>query len=204
MTMHLTGAKLRLFLETTGVKGFEHAARGFAAMLGEAITPSRPVTRVVPLVEIPNVLGGPEQEAVGIYLQSEGDLVAQFVLVLPLDKARAMVDLILGNEPGTTVELGPVERSALGEVGNITTGYFLNQVASLMHWEARPTPPAVVVDMVGAILNIVTATVAGVSDEVLLLQGNFVRAGREIEVMFWIIPDAASLKLLTGSQAHHG
>ncbi len=204
MTMHTTDDKVRLFLETTGVKGFEHAAEGFSGMLGEVITPSRPVTRVVPLVEIPNVLGGPEQEAVGIYLQSEGDLIAQFVLVLPLDKARELVDLIMGNEPGTTVELGSVERSALGEVGNITTGYFLNRVASLMQWDARPTPPAVVVDMVGAILNIVTATIAGVSDDVLLLQGNFVRSGREVEVMFWIIPDAESLKLFTGGQSHHG
>lgn len=204
MTIQTTDDKVRLFLETTGVQGFEHAAEGFAGMLGEPITPSRPSTRVVPLAEIPNVLGGPEQEAVGIYLQSEGDLVAQFVLVLPVDKARDLVDLIMGNDAGTTVALGSVERSALGEIGNITTGYFLNRVASLMHWDARPTPPAVVVDMVGAILSIVTATVAGVSDEVLLLQGQFVRAGRGVEVMFWIIPDAESLKLFTGGQDHHG
>jgi chemotaxis protein CheC len=204
MTMHATNDEVRLFLETTGIKGFEHAAEGFSGMLGEAITPSRPVTRLVPLAEIPNVLGGPEQEAVGIYLQSEGDLVAQFVLVLPFAKACELVDLILGNELGTTVELGSVERSALGEVGNVTTGYFLNRVASLMRWDARPTPPAVVVDMVGAILSIITATIASVSDEVLLLQGNFVRAGREVEVMFWIIPDAESVRLFTGGQEHHG
>ena len=86
---------------------------------------------MVPLVDIPNVLGGPEQEAVGIYLQSEGDLVAQFVLVLPFEKACELVDLVMGQPEGTTTYLGSMERSALGEVGNITTGYFLN--LSLIH-----------------------------------------------------------------------
>jgi chemotaxis protein CheC len=191
--------KLKLFLETTGIQGFQHAAEGLSGMIGEQITPTKPATRMVPLVEIPNVLGGPEQEAVGIYLQSEGDLVAQFVLVLPFEKACELVDLVIGEPEGTTKSLGAMERSALGEVGNITTGYFLNRVATIMHWDARPTPPAVIVDMVGAILNVVTATVAGVSNEVLMLQGTFVRAGREVEVMFWIIPDATSLEMFKGA-----
>ncbi len=191
--------KLKLFLETTGIQGFQHAAEGLSGMLGEQIMSSRPATRMVPLVEIPNVLGGPEREAVGIYLQSEGDLVAQFVLVLPFEKACELVDLVIGEPVGSTKTLGSMERSALGEVGNITTGYFLNRVATIMHWDARPSPPAVIVDMVGAILNVVTATVAGISDEVLMLQGTFVRAGREVEVMFWIIPDANSLEMFRGT-----
>jgi len=70
-----------------------------------------------------------------------------------------------------------------------------------MHWDARPSPPAVIVDMVGAILNVVTATVAGISDEVLMLQGTFVRAGREVEVMFWIIPDANSLDMFKDARS---
>ena len=74
--MNTNDEKLKLFLETTGVQGFQHAAEGLSGMLGEQIMPTRPATRMVPLVDIPNVMGGPEQEAVGIYLQSEGDLVA--------------------------------------------------------------------------------------------------------------------------------
>lgn len=191
--------KLKLFLETTGVQGFQHAAEGLSGMLGEQIMPTRPATRMVPLVDIPNVMGGPEQEAVGIYLQSEGDLVAQFVLVLPFEKACELVDLAMGLPEGETKVLGSMERSALGEVGNITTGYFLNRVATIMHWDARPSPPAVIVDMVGAILNVVTATVAGVSDEVLMLQGTFMRAGREVEVIFWIVPDTNSMEMFKGA-----
>jgi chemotaxis protein CheC len=196
-----TDDNLKLFLETTGIQGFQHAAEGLSGMLGEQIMPTRPATRMVPLVDIPNVLGGPEREAVGIYLQSEGDLVAQFVLVLPFEKACELVDLVIGEAVGTTQVLGSMERSALGEIGNITTGYFLNRVATIMHWDARPSPPAVIVDMVGAILNVVTATVAGISDEVLMLQGTFVRAGREVEVMFWIIPDANSLEMFKDARS---
>jgi chemotaxis protein CheC len=105
----------------------------------------------------------------------------------------------MGLPEGETKVLGSMERSALGEVGNITTGYFLNRVATIMHWDARPSPPAVIVDMVGAILNVVTATVAGVSDEVLMLQGTFMRAGREVEVIFWIVPDTNSMEMFKGA-----
>jgi chemotaxis protein CheC len=176
-------------------EGVHHAAMGISGMVGESITVTRSVIRRVPLVEIPNLLGSPETEAVGIYLQAEGDITSQIMMVLPYHYALELVDMMMGLEPGTTTDLGRLERSALAELGNLTTSFFLTAVAAVTHLETRPSPPAVMVDMVGAILDVLLATAAsGISDSVLMIQATFVRGNRQARADLWVIPDRSFLK----------
>jgi chemotaxis protein CheC len=176
--------------------GIHHAARGMASMIGQQVSVSCPKVRRVNLGDIPNLLGGPENEAVGIYLRAEGALAGQFMLIIPLDKAMPLVDLILGASPGTSAALGPMERSALAEMGNLTGTFFLNALASVTGLETRPTPPAVVVDMVGAILDILLMSWDGLSEQVLMIQAVFSRQEQSIEANFWVIPDRSTLSAL--------
>jgi chemotaxis protein CheC len=185
-------------LQQMAKAGVTQAAQGLAGMLGQAVTVTQPVTRLMPLSDVPHVLGGPENEAVGIYLQALGELCGQIMLILPLEKAFELVDLLMDLPPGTTHTLGSLERSALAEVGNITGTFFLNAVSAACGLESRPSPPAVMVDMVGAILDIIVAMSAGVSETVLVIEAAFLRAGREVEAHFWVIPDTATLQALTG------
>ena len=95
---------------------------------------------------------------------------------------------------GTTNELGSLERSALAEVGNLTAAFFLNAVASMTGISARPTPPAVMVDMIGAILDIIVAATGGISEEVITFQAMFSYADRSVDADFWVIPDPTTLE----------
>jgi hypothetical protein len=52
------------------------------------------------------------------------------------------------------------------------------------------------VDMVGAILDIVVATTGGVAEQALLMQTNFMDGSRCVEADFWVIPDMNSLQEL--------
>ena len=185
---------LRSLLEVMADEGIHHAAKGLAGMLGEEVTVSNPSARLVSLKDIPNLLGGPEQEAVGIYLQAHGDLAGQIMLVLPYAKALELVDLLLGEPLGTTKMLDSMGRSALAEVGNITASFFLNSMASMTGLGARPSPPAVMIDMVGAILDVIVATSSGVGQHVLMLEAAFMRGGREVEANFWMIPEKSTLE----------
>ena len=142
------------------------------------------------------MLGGPENEAIGVYLRAEGDLSGQIMLIIPYQKAMDLVDLMMGNEPGTTHTIGSLERSALAEVGNQTGTFFLNSLAAMTGRDVRPTPPAVMVDMVGAILDIIIATTGGVSEHVLLMQAVFENGDREVGTDFWVIPDTETLNAI--------
>ena len=181
-------------LQALANEGIHNAARGFSGLLGQNLTVTKPEVRLVPLLQIPSMSGGPESEAVGIYLRADGDLTGQIMLIIPYQKALELVDLLLDETPGTTTQLGSFERSALAEVGNQTATFFMNSVAKMIGGSVRPTTPAVMVDMVGAIMDIIVATSGGIYDNVLLLQADMMNGDRSIETNFWVIPDMAALQ----------
>jgi chemotaxis protein CheC len=177
-------------------KGFANAAKGFSQMVGLELSVDNPEVKTIPLNDIPLLLGGPENDAVGIYLKIEGDIGGQIMLILPLDKAMHICDMLLEEPQGTTQDLGPMERSALAEVGNLTGSFFLNAIAESTGLSLRPTPPAVMVDMIGAILSVVIATMEEVNDNVLMFQATYKLNKQKIDANFWIVPDAISLERL--------
>jgi chemotaxis protein CheC len=189
-------------LQTIANRGFTNAVSGFSGLLGQKLNVAKPTVRIVPLSAIPFISGGPETEAVGIYLRAEGDISGQIMMIIPYGRALELVDLLLEQPEGTTQQLGSLERSALAEVGNQTGTFFLNSMAELIGRSSRPSPPAVMVDMVAAILDIVVATSGGISDEVLLMEADICNGDKSVETQFWVIPDAATLDRIKGISNH--
>ena len=177
-------------------EGVNNAAHGFSRMVGRKIHVNSPTTQLVPVLEIPEIAGKPDDDAVGIYLRFQGDVDGQIMMIVPLTKALELVDLIMGVKQGTTQHLGSLERSALGELGNLCGSFFLNSIARITDAKFQPTPPAVMVDMVGAILDIVVATTGGISEQALLIKANFMDGERCVEADFWVIPDLNSLSVI--------
>lgn len=164
------------------------AARSLSEMVGSTIEIDIPHIEAVPLSQVAVHAGGPETEMVGIYLLIDGDLQGQAILMLSLSDALHLVDLLIGVPPGTTTSLGDMERSALAEVGNLTLSSFLNEVSALTDTSSRPSPPAVMVDMLGAILNVVATSMAVVSDDLLIVETAFKEAERTTQAHFWVLP----------------
>ncbi len=128
---------------------------------------------------------------------------SQIMMVIPYQKALELSDLLMGVPQGATQALGTLERSALGELGNLCGSFFLNSIAKTAGASFRPSPPAVMVDMVGAILDIVVATVGGVSEHVLLVHANFTEGKRFVETNFYVIPDMKALHTLVQKNHAH-
>ena len=183
-------------LNTIASEGIKNAADGFSGMVGRRIEVSNPDIELVPLLTIPKIVGGLEDDAVGVYLRFEGDMMGQIMMIIPHQKALELVDLLMGLEKGTTKRLGSLERSALGELGNLCGTFFLNSIAKTVGASFRPSPPAIMVDMLGAILDIVVATAGGVNEHVLLMHANFMDGIRFVETDFWVIPDMKALNNL--------
>ncbi len=192
-TSYIFDERLRGLLQVMTNKGAAHVAKGLSRMVGKALSVSQPEARLVPLAEVPYLLGGPESEAVGVYLLVQGELTGQLVLALTYPKALELANLAMHEPAGTARSLGRIERSALAEVGNLIGSFFLSVVESFTGFRARPTSPAVMVDMISAILDIVVATYGGVGESMLMLQVSFLSEDRLLEADFWIIPDPAAL-----------
>jgi chemotaxis protein CheC len=184
------------YLSLIAREGIHNAARGFSGMLGQELKAVNPEIKILPLLDIASVIGGPEDEVVGIYLRATGDMTTQFMMVIPYIRAMELVDMLMDQPAGTSTELGSMERSALAEVGNLTATFFMNALASITGIGLRPTPPAVMVDMVGAIMDVIIATSGGIGDYILMLNSKFILNNREVEADFWVIPDEQTLRLI--------
>ena len=73
----------------------------------------------------------------------------------------------------TESRLGVEQMDALREIGNIMTGSYLGALSQITGLRLEPTPPAVGVDLAGALLGAALAQVATVSDVALMLESTF-------------------------------
>jgi chemotaxis protein CheC len=137
-------------------------------------------------------LGNPEREMVGVYLQMYGDGQGQALLVLSPDSALRLVNL-MEVPRGTTPGIGLDERAALAEFGNVAFSHFCSAVVSFADtpMQIRPSPPAVVVDMQGAIASLTAIPVAATSDKVMIVETVFSDAAPTVRARFWVLPDCA-------------
>jgi chemotaxis protein CheC len=135
----------------------------------------------------------PEAETVGIYLLIGEDLPGEAILILPLDDAMYLADWLLEARPGTTTKLGSLECSALAEFGNLTLSSFLNAVAEFIGTPLRLSPPAVMVDMVATVFEAVAMSAAAVTDELLIIEADFVNVESDLSIQFWVLPNTAEL-----------
>lgn len=179
--------------ETLLRNAMRRVAQGLSEMINQPITGNAPRIKQIPIAQVATNAGAPDAEMVGIYLRIESGLRGQAIMILPLTFALNLIDMVMANPRGSSQSLGMVERSALGEVGNLTLSYFLNAVVALTD-EAemlQPSPPVVMVDMLGAILSIIAAPAAFMSDSLLVIETIFQDVARSIWVRLWILPDPA-------------
>jgi len=185
--------RMEALLQTLAREGLNNAAHGLSVFVGQEIKLAPPRVTVRPIAEVPSVMGGPETLAVGIYMAVDGDMDGHIILLLRRDDAAELVDLLLDQPSGTTTTLGALERSALAEVGNLTGALFLNSMAALCGLTARPSPPAVIEDMVGAILDVVLVAVGAISENIVAIETVFHKLDRRAEALFWVIPNLEAL-----------
>ncbi|MDY6875014.1 MAG: chemotaxis protein CheC [Chloroflexota bacterium] len=167
----------------------QNAARGLTDMIGRPIRTGTSQARVVHFDDMTVQVGDPESAMVGIYLLMEGNLSGQTILILSLASALNLADFVMDTPPGTATNLGDMERSALAEVGNLTVSYFLNAMATLTGKPLRPSPPAVMVDMLGAILNVVATRVGETSDDLLIIETVLQDPDGLMQARLWVLPD---------------
>ena len=67
--------------------------------------------------------------------------------------------------------------------------------------DLRPSPPSVMTDMAGALLDVVTADILMTADETYLVETTFRVEGQEISGAFFVIPSEDLLQALVAAGA---
>ncbi len=171
-----------------------HVASCLSDLTYRSITLNSVQLEVIPLDELVLASSDPEAETVGIYLLIGDELPGQALFMLSLDDALYLTDWLLGAPAGVTTQLDELESSALAELGNVALAAFLNTLAEFNGNPLRLSPPAIIVDMLATILQVVATSAGALVDELLIIKADFRDEYDSIEIRFWLLPDPAILK----------
>ena len=135
----------------------------------------------------------PEDETVAVYLQIGDTLAGHALLIVSMADAYQLVAWLLEEPVDTSQSLDPLMSSALAEAGNVMVASFLNALSQLhKQTSILPSPPAVIVDMLATVMQVVATAVASASDEVTIIEADFKHEDSDLMIRFWLIPDPAT------------
>ena len=175
----------------------QSAANALSEMAMREITAVSPEVRMVDLSHLSMVAGDPERAVVAVYLGIEGDLHGHILMAYSESMALGLVDMLMGEPEGTTTELGDLEISALAEAGNVAGSFFLTTIADWSGLTLPPTPPVVIHEMCGAILDTLACELALQShDQAMVIDAQFTCDGQVVDASFFMFPGDRMIEMV--------
>jgi|CZCA01.1.fsa_nt_gi chemotaxis protein CheY-P-specific phosphatase CheC len=194
-------------LKTILAKGMESVAQVVSDMIGQKINMSVPEVSLMSYDELARICTCDiDEPSIGVQVKMSGNIEGYVALFFPPASAYCVIDLLLGNERGTSSHLTDMGGSALCEIGNLAGAFFLNYLADATSLRAMPSPPvlngsAVVIqelqsffggsDQSGCNKAFVAQTVLSYSAE-------------SVDTLFFILPTHESLATILGALKKSG
>lgn len=148
-------------------------AEAMSIMLNMPVRVGDAQLRVTRLADAYMVMETMPQHMTVVYIEAEGNIAGQLILVCPTPNATAMARILLGNQGGNETSRAAARRDAMGEVGNIVLTSYLNAMVELTGLEGAPTPPMVAMDVSSAVLQLPLARAASDADAVVRFDAAF-------------------------------
>jgi chemotaxis protein CheC len=180
-------------LREVGNVGAGNSATALSQIINRKIDMTVPQVAIMPLGDVPDVVGGPDAMVVGVYLRVFGPAPSSILFLLPRDSAFYLVDMLMGREQGKTTSLTSMDESALMEIGNILSGAYLNSLSHFTNLTLLPSIPALAMDMAGAILSVILIQLGQMGDHALVIETEFTTDNDGVKGHFFLIPDPGSL-----------
>ncbi|MBQ8699676.1 MAG: chemotaxis protein CheC [Schwartzia sp.] len=180
-------------LREIGNVGAGNSATALSQIINHRIDMNVPQVSIVPITDVPDLVGGPDVMVAGVFLRVYGAAPSNILFLLPQDSAFYLVDMILGKPHGETKTLDFMDESALMEIGNILAGAYLNALFNLTKLSLLPSIPALAMDMAGAILSVVLIQLGQMGDHALVIETEFQADEDGIKGHFFLVPDPGSL-----------
>ena len=185
-------------LKEIGNIGAGNAMTALSQMLGCKIDMGVPQVELLNFSEVGAAIGGEEQIMVGVFLGVEGDVTGSMLFLVEQKSAKSLINKVMMGMGDPGEEFTEMELSAMQEVGNIITGAYLNSLSTLTNLKIFPSPPALTVDMAGAILSVPAIEFGIFGDQILMIQSKFFDEV-QIDGYFILVPDMESYKKILTS-----
>lgn len=191
----LSPAQLDAMREIGNV-GAGNAATALSQVLNKKIDMNVPRVSLIPIEDVPDLVGGPDALIVAVFLRVYGKAPGNILFLMPKQNALYLADGVMGKPLGTTKVLDDMDISAIKEVGNILTGSYLNSFFHFTNIAMIPSIPSLAVDMAGAILNVVLVQLGQMGDHAMVIETKFLAEDDSVNGHFFLVPDPGSLTTL--------
>ncbi|GEK30946.1 MAG: chemotaxis protein CheC [Kurthia sp.] len=199
MTNQITSFHLDVLKEIGNI-GAAHAATALSGLLQTKIDMKVPAVEIVTFNDMVERGGGAEKVVAGTYLQIDGDANGGMFFILPVEQANRFIRKLIHDEQfdlqkSENQELGV---SAMQELGNILSGSYLSALSDFTGLKIYPTPPALSVDMFGAIISFGLIELSQVSDHVVVIDTSIFEESMEqseqVNGHFFLLPNPESFQ----------
>ena len=181
-------------LKEIGNIGAGNATTTLSMMLSKKVAMSVPQVKIIGIQEIANILGGPENQVVGILFTLSKDIEGMMMFILKQEFAHLAVNQLMGRELESFSDFEEMDLSALKEIGNIMAGSYVNAISSLTNFEIGISVPGIAIDMAGAILSVPAIQFGKIGEKVLFIEEEFIGGdGENVNSYLILIPEIDSL-----------
>jgi len=186
-------------LQELGNIGAGNAATALSQLVGRTISMSVPEVMIIPIEQVPEIVGGNDQIVAGIYFEVFGDLPSKILVTFPHPKLMVLTDLLIGQTLGSTALINEMKMSALKELGTILAGAYLNALAKFLDLRLIPSVPALAIDIMPAILQTILVEISQSAQYALMLRTEIIETETKVTGNFFLIPEPSALDTIVRS-----
>jgi chemotaxis protein CheC len=185
-------------LAEVGNIGGGHAATALSQLVGAPVSIGVPDARLLPVNEVPGVFGGPENLVGAVYSRLLGDISGGLLFIALRKDVLALADLLRSRQVGSTKSLGADEEALVLHAAAVLQSAYVAAIARLTELSVLPSPAQFAFDMMGAILEAVTASIGMKADTAILISARFETEEAAVDFALFFLPDPDSLDVLLG------
>ncbi len=178
-------------LKELGNIGAGNAATALASMISKKVDMDVPNVRIMEFKDVAQILGGEENQVIGIYFELTEDIVGNMMFALDINSAINLVSILYDRDKGVK-ELDEMDISAISELGNIIASSYANSLSSLTGLKMFISVPSISIDMAGAILSVPAIQYGHVSDHALMIETVFEEEQNLVVGNLFFLPNLSS------------
>jgi chemotaxis protein CheC len=203
MTKNFSESELDALREFVNIST-AHSATALSKMVDKTIQVQVPQMKLVPIGEIPKMLGGAGVPVVGLYFRISGNMSGSMLILFPKVTAQKLVELLLaGIVEEEALGFKGIEKSALMELGNVLTNSYLNALAELLNIRLLLSVPHYAEDDLGAVMDLLLIELVEVADYALMMATTITLEGTDLAGHIIMFPDNVSLDMMLNKIGTH-
>jgi two-component system, chemotaxis family, sensor kinase CheA len=176
--------------------GITHGAESLSKIIGKQVDLAIPEVRLLPIEKVPEMIGGPGDVYIGVFMPLTGDIKGTVLLSLPEQSGFELIDSLFGLATGETKELSEDGESALMEITNIVGTSVVNAISERTKLVIMPDVPNIRRDYMQSILDSILALYNIQNDYVLTMDTEFYHEDDRVMGNLLILPETESLQKL--------